>query len=133
MSIIPGCEGAGAIGDIYYAAKDVSEMGKAENFVLAPWDQALDSARATAVRFNLTPVKEETHPEQRKLIYKDDRNQEIFITVIRRTESVTEVKVDVSLLGPENFAKLFLQEMVKPLPASAPAEATSQNAPKPEY
>ena len=68
--------------------------------------------QALEKELGLTFVRVSIHPDQQKIVFKDDRDQEIVCTLIRRTSVMTEVKVDVSLFGPNDFSRLMLDHIL---------------------
>jgi hypothetical protein len=70
----------------------------------------------------LKPVKEEENPEKRKreMLFVDDRGQEVTVTVIRRTAVMTELRVDVSVMGTDGIAELMLKRTLEELGVAAP-------------
>jgi len=120
---VGGCAAAaGVAGDVASSsidtAKEAFNAGKAEMFVAVPWEQSVEGVRHAAERLTLTTVREQGHPEQRKLVFKDDRGQEITVTVVRRSETMSELRVDVGLFGPESEGRLMLRELVRELPVA---------------
>jgi hypothetical protein len=118
-----GCvAAAGVVGDVatstVSAAKEVFTAGKAEMFVAVPWEKAVEEVRHMAAKLALKTVREVGHPEQRKLVFQDDRGQEITVTVVRRSAQTTELRVDVGLFGPESEGGLVLRELVRQLPVA---------------
>ena len=133
--LLPGCAAAvGVVGDVGSGAVDTTQkvfnLGKVDAFVRAPWQDVITAAHQAAAHLALKSVREEPHPEQRKLVYTDDRKQEITITVIRRTADATEIRVDVGLFGPGGLAQLTLQEILRGLPAQGPKPTATNEKPK---
>ena len=125
--------GGDAAGELVSTTSAVFHAGKCEAFVAAPWEKMVAAVEQAAGELALTPVKEEHHPEQRKLIYRDDRKQEVVVTVIRRSKEVTELKVDVGIIGVEGLGRLMLQktlsevgQAMSTMPASQPVGAKPQ-------
>jgi predicted small secreted protein len=124
--LLAGCvAAAGVASDVSSTAVDATEKlattGKAEAFVRASWERTVESVHRAADNLALKTVREKSHPEQRKLVYTDDRGQEITITVIRRTAATSEIRLDVGLFGATGLGQLMLKEIVRDLPASAAA------------
>jgi hypothetical protein len=117
-SLLTGCAaatvGADVVGSTFDVAKEAVVAGKAETFINIPFEAALESTRRTAEKLDIKFIKEDKkHPDRIKLLFADDRKQEITITIIRRTAAMTEVRVDVGLFGPDDEARLTLREVLK--------------------
>jgi hypothetical protein len=118
---LSGCEAASAGGEAIGSAFDALDAalraGKAERFSNVPVDQAIAATKSASDDLGLKFVRVAVHPDQQKITYKDDRGQEIVCTLIRRTAKTTEVRVDVSLVGPNNFSRLMLDRILSHLGA----------------
>jgi len=111
---LAGCAGfaADGAGEIVSSAAAVVQAGKCDVFIAAPWEKMIGHVHQAARDLALKPMKEEVHPEQRKMTYEDDRKQVVVVTVVRRTRAVSEVKVDVGVFGVQDLARLMLQRIV---------------------
>jgi hypothetical protein len=114
-----GCAAAGVgadvLGSTFDVAKEAVFAGKSEAFVNVPWEHATEATHTVADKLAIKFVKEVPHEDRRKLIYTDDREQEITITIVRRSANMTELRVDVGLFGPDEEARLTLRELLKAL------------------
>lgn len=130
---LAGCEVAGVVGDaagsVVGAAQSLANAGKQNSFANVSWDHIIAAARRAANDLALTYIKEEIHPEQRKLVFQDDRKQEVVITAIRRTSTVTQVRVDVGLFGENGLARLTMKKIVENIPVEAPTTAPGTTQP----
>ncbi len=119
-AMVMGCAAAGVAGDIVGSSIDTTQQmfraGKADTFVNANWQDVVRAMRQAADKLTLHAVKEYAHPEQLKVILGDDRQQEVTITIVRRTPTMTELHVDVGFFGPEGLGRLVLREIAKELP-----------------
>ena len=130
--LLPGCAVVGSVaGDVGTGGVEATEklftLGKVEAFVRAPWQDGVTASRQAADHLAFKAVREETHPEQRKLVYTDDRGQNVTITVIRRSAEATEIRVDVGLFGPGGLGQLTIQEILRGLPAQGPKPAPTND------
>jgi hypothetical protein len=123
-----GCEAAGFVGDAFEIGWVVVEMGKAEDVVDVSWEQATEAAHTVAGRLGLTFVGPKEYPDKRKreLLFEDDRGQKIVVTIVRRTAVMTELRVDVSVVGTEGIAKLVLKRMKEELRVDVKGPAESE-------
>ncbi|MGN6368358.1 MAG: DUF3568 family protein [Phycisphaerae bacterium] len=114
-----GCAAAGFAGDFiggtYDATQQLFQAGKADTYVNANWQDVVAAMRAASDKLMLHAVKEHAHPEQLKVVLQDDRKQDVTITIVRRTNTMTELHVDVGLLGPEGLGRLVLREIAHEL------------------
>lgn len=114
-----GCAAAGFAGDFiggtYDATQQLFEAGKADTYVNANWQDVVAAMREASDKLMLHAVKEHAHPEQLKVVLQDDRKQDVTITIVRRTNTMTELHVDVGLLGPEGMGRLVLREIAHEL------------------
>jgi hypothetical protein len=119
LSGLTGCEAASAGGEAVGSAFDALDAalraGKTDRFSNVPVDHAIAATKKASEQLGLKFVRVEVHPDQQKITYKDDRGQEVVCTLIRRTDRMTEVKVDVSLLGPNNMSRLVLDRIMTAL------------------
>ncbi len=117
-----GCAAAGVAGDVVGSSIDTTQQafraGKSDTYINANWQDVVGAMRRTCEKLSLIPIKEESHPEQLKVKYHDDRAQEVTITIVRRTQTMTELHVDVGFFGPEGLGRLVLREMAHELPRS---------------
>ena len=115
-----GCAAAGVAGDIIGSSIDTTQelfrAGKADTYVNANWQDVVVAMRSATDHLSLKVQEERPHPEQLKVIYHDDREQRVTITIVRRTHTMTELHVDVGFFGPEGLGRLVLREMAHELP-----------------
>ncbi len=120
---LSGCEAASAGGEAVSSAFDALDAamraGKSDRFTNVPVDRAITATKTASSDLGLKFVRVEVHPDQQKIIFKDDRGQEVVCTLVRRTDRMTEVKVDVSLLGPNNMSRLVLDRIMSYLNGSS--------------
>jgi Protein of unknown function (DUF3568) len=126
---VAGCAGFATVaGDVAGTAVDktyqLARVGKAESFQPVTMKQAITAARAAADELALALMREQPHPDQLKLVYQDQRKQQIVITLIRRTVRATEIHVDVGLFGAEGMAQLTLRQLLDHLVAATTTKPT---------
>ena len=117
-----GCAAAGVAGDIVGSSIDTTQelfrAGKADTYVNANWQEVVSAMRKAGDDLSLHASYEHAHPEQLKVVLRDDRKQDVTITIVRRTEKTTELHVDVGFFGPEGLGRLVLREIAHELPRS---------------
>ncbi len=122
---LPGCDAASASGDAIGSAVDAIgaafRAGKTDRFTNVTVDDSIAATKAVGQELELHFVRVAIHPEQQKIIFRDDRDQEVACTLIRRSGHITEIRVDVGFFGPEGFAKLVLDRILVHLSLSASA------------
>ncbi len=105
-----------AAGTVIEQTGEALRLGKFETFEKVGKDELVAKVRKAAQELEFKPVREEKHPDQLKLIYKDDRDQEIVVNVVYRSGHMTELRLDVGLFGPEAMGNLMLREILEGLP-----------------
>ena len=131
---VGGCAGFATVAsDVAGTAVDktyqLARTGKAESFQPVPIDEAIAAARTAASDLSLSTLREQPHPDQLKLVYKDQRKQEIVITLVRRSPTVTEIHVDVGLFGVEGMSQLTLRQILHHLAISSTTQPGEPSPP----
>jgi len=118
---VTGAVAAGAAEGAASAAVGKSDVmfkhGKFETFQPVAMTDTASSVRMAAADLALTKVGEVKGKDQLKLTYKDQRNQELVVTLVPRTERSTEIRVDVGMFGKEGSGQLFVRQILTDLPA----------------
>ena len=88
-AVAPGCNAVTTAGDIvgstFDVASEVVRAGKADTFVAANEQTVIIAVQQTAARLEIKLAKDEPLPKnRRKFTYRDDREQKIIVTVVRR-------------------------------------------------
>jgi len=121
-AFIGGCTAAGVASDVVGSSIETTQQlfhaGKADTFINANWYVVIAAARRAGDKLKLHIQDESPHPDQLKLRLCDDRKQKVTITIVRRTETTTELRVDVGLFGPEGLGRLVLRAIAQQLPKS---------------
>lgn len=112
---LTGCEvmsaGGEVVGSAYDALDNAVKAGKEERFSKISEADAVTATRAAANELGLSFVRTVIHPDQQKLIFADDRKQEIVCTLVRRTGKMSEIRVDVGLFGPAGLSRLMIDRI----------------------
>jgi hypothetical protein len=120
---LTGCEAASAggeaIGSAFDALQSVFRAGKVDRFSNVSIDDSIRATREAGQDLQLSFVRTSIHPDQQKIIFRDDRKQDVVVTLVRRTGRMTEIRVDVGLFGPEGFSRLMLDRVMTRLSASS--------------
>jgi len=104
---------------------DLFSMGKSETHQPVSLEEAIATTRAAAEALDLAFIREEKHPDQLKLIYRDARKLDITITLVRRTQHATQMRVDVGMFGDAGMGDLVLWQIVHGLPEKKPLAPVS--------
>ncbi|HVX86909.1 MAG TPA: DUF3568 family protein [Phycisphaerae bacterium] len=127
---LPGCEMASAAGDVVGSSFDAIQTafraGKLDRFGNVSIQDSIAATRAAGDDLQLKFVRTVIHPDQQKIIFQDMREQDVVVTLVRRTGHMTEIRVDVGLFGPEGFSRLMLDRIIAHLPRAA--VSTTQSA-----
>ncbi|HEY4329022.1 MAG TPA: DUF3568 family protein [Phycisphaerae bacterium] len=105
----------------------LAHSGKYQSYQAVSIADTVSAIRKAASDLALQPVKEEKHPDQLKLIYKDDRKQEIVVTAVRRTQKETEIHVEVGILGVSGAGQLMMRQILADLPKSTTGKTDLQD------
>ncbi|HVS71774.1 MAG TPA: DUF3568 family protein [Phycisphaerae bacterium] len=123
VASLPGCEVASAAGDVVGSSFDAIQTafraGKLERFGNVSIADSIAATRAAGEDLQLHFVRTSIHPDQQKIVFQDMREQDIVVTLVRRTGHMTEIRVDVGLFGPEGFSRLMLDRIIAHMPTSA--------------
>jgi hypothetical protein len=91
------------------------EMGRVTRFEIAQYEDVIEASRLAAENLSLD-LKEEKIEENRALFnYLDDKNQKIDLLIERRTDTITYIRVDVGIFGPQGLALLTLNQILNEL------------------
>jgi hypothetical protein len=124
MTGLGGCAAAAGVGgdvaeSLAEKTASIVDIGKVESYQPVPIDVAIERVRMAAAELGLKLEKEDKHPDQLKLTYQDGRKLKIVVTVVRRTDKVTELHTDVGLFGVEGMAKLVMRQILRNLPGAS--------------
>ena len=132
--LLGGCVAAiGAIADVPSAAEagvGLVERGKVAEIDNATLPEVVAAVRLAAANLGLSETVDRGDAFERTLKFHDERNQELAITIQRRTEVLTLTHLDVGLFGPMSLNRLMLDEIVAELSfAKAYGPRTHRGAP----
>ncbi len=128
---LAGCAAASVAGDasgeVLGKSEELIRRGKVETDQPVPIADAIEIVQRAADELKLNSAGHEKHPDQVKLIYRDDRKQMVVVTIVRRTEVLTEIHTDVGFLGPESLGRAVMRQILDDLPPERPHDAKSLN------
>jgi hypothetical protein len=126
-----GCALVGAAGDAASGAIDATgtilHAGKFSNFSAIDRPRATTIARAVVTSLGMHLVKTYTHPDQQTFVYQDNRQQQVWITLISRTPVMTEIRVDVGLFGTDDLGRLVIRKIDQQLSPAASTQPYADN------
>jgi hypothetical protein len=103
--------GAGAAG----AGVTRFEMGRVTRFEIAQYEDVIEASRLAAENLSLNLKEEKIEENRASFSYLDDKDQKIDLLIERRTDTITYIKVDVGIFGPQGLGLLTLNQILKEL------------------
>ena len=91
------------------------EMGRVTRFEIAQYEDVIEASRRAAENLALDLRKEKIEENRASFGYLDDKNQKIDLLIERRTDTITYIKVDVGIFGPQGLALLTLNQILSEL------------------
>lgn len=133
MSVLPGCSLPGAIlagvGNAGSGALGVIE-GSQSSAQLADYEQTIDAARFAIEDMELTITQDEGDDEKHAFKFEDDRNSKGGVRVIRLTDALVRVQVQVGAFGDKELGELVLARIRTALGYADPARPSVAHAPR---
>jgi len=91
------------------------EAGQVVTYEPVSMEEATAAVGRMQLNLDLTETEEQTIPYQVKMRYRDQRDQEILVTLVQRTRRVTAVYVNVGLFGKMGMAELVMHQIQRQL------------------
>jgi hypothetical protein len=98
---------------------DLAKAGKAETHQPIGIDAMAGITEQAAGELSLRQTGREVHAGKIKLKYRDQRHQDIAVTLTRRTPVVTQLQVDVGWFGDAGMGELLLRQIMHDMPPEA--------------
>jgi len=92
------------------------EMGRVTRFEIAQYEDVIEASRRAAENLSLDLKEENIEENRASFRYLDDKDQKIDLLIERRTDTVTYIKVDVGIFGPQGLGLLMLNQILNELP-----------------
>ena len=92
------------------------EMGRVTRFEIAQYEDVIEASRLAAENLSLDLKEEKIEENRASFRYLDDKDQKIDLLIERRTDTVTYIKVDVGIFGPQGLGLLMLNQILNELP-----------------
>ena len=93
-----------------------SEMGRVTRFEIAQYEDVIEASRLAAENLSLDLKEEKIEENRASFRYLDDKDQKIDLLIERRTDTLTYIRVDVGIFGPQGLALLTLNQILDELP-----------------
>lgn len=93
------------------AGTTVLGRGKVAVFEHATVPEAEAAARRAADFIALRLLRERDEPQARVLVYVDDRDAHVVVSIIRRTSVLSLIRADVGLIGPTGLAAVYIKQV----------------------
>jgi hypothetical protein len=91
------------------------DMGRVTRFEIAHYEDVIDASRHAAEDLSLDLKKEKNEGNRASFRYLDDKDQKIDLLIERRTDTITYIKVDVGIFGPQGLGLLMLNQILNVL------------------
>ena len=91
------------------------EMGRVTRFEIAQYEDVIEASRLAAENLSLDLKEEKIEENRASFSYLDDKDQRIDLLIERRTDTVTYIKVDVGIFGPQGLGLLMLNQILNEL------------------
>jgi len=92
------------------------EMGRVTRFEIAQYEDVIEASRLAAENLSLDLKEEKIEENRASFRYLDDKDQKIDLLIERRTDTITYIKVDVGIFGPQGLGLLTLNQILNELP-----------------
>ena len=93
-----------------------SEMGRVTRFEIAQYEDVIEASRLAAENLTLDLKEEKIEENRVSFRYLDDKDQKMDLLIERRTDTITYIKVDVGMFGPQGLGLLTLNQILDELP-----------------
>ena len=91
------------------------EMGRVTRFEIAQYEDVIEASRRATENLSLDLKEEKIEENRASFSYFDDKDQRIDLLIERRTDTVTYIKVDVGIFGPQGLGLLMLNQILNEL------------------
>jgi hypothetical protein len=91
------------------------EMGRVTRFEIAQYEDVIEASRLAAENLALDLKEEKIEENRASFSYLDDKDQKIDLLIERRTDTITYIKVDVGIFGPQGLGLLTLNQILHEL------------------
>lgn len=91
------------------------DMGRVKRFEIARYEDVIEASRRATEDLSLDLKKEKLEENRASFSYLDDKDQRIDLLIERRTETITYIKVDVGIFGPQGLGLLVLNQILHEL------------------
>jgi hypothetical protein len=91
------------------------EMGRVTRFEIAQYEDVIEASRLAAENLSLDLKEEKIEEDRASFSYLDDKDQKIDLMIERRTDTITYIKVDVGIFGPQGLGLLMLNQILNEL------------------
>jgi hypothetical protein len=92
------------------------EMGRVTRFEIAQYEDVIETSRLAAENLSLDLEEEKIEENRASFRYRDDKDQKIDLLIERRTDTITYIKVNVGIFGPQGLGLLMLNQILSELP-----------------
>ena len=91
------------------------EMGRVTTFEIAQYEDVIVASRLAAENLSLDLKEEKIEENRASFRYLDDKDQKIDLLIERRTDTLTYIRVDVGIFGPQGLGLLTLNQILSEL------------------
>ena len=91
------------------------EMGRVTRFEIAQYEDVIEASCLAAENLSLDLKEEKIEENRASFRYLDDKDQKIDLLIERRTDTLTYIRVDVGIFGPQGLGLLTLNQILNEL------------------
>ena len=91
------------------------EMGRVTRFEIAQYEDVIVASRLAAENLSLDLKEEKIEENRASFRYLDDKDQRVDLLIERRTDTITYIRVDVGIFGPQGLGLLMLNQILNEL------------------
>ena len=91
------------------------EMCRVTRFEIAQYEDVIEASRLAAENLSLDLKEEKIEGSRASFRYLDEKDQKIDLLIERRTDTITYIKVDVGIFGPQGLGLLTLNQILSEL------------------
>lgn len=88
------------------------ESGKVKSYELAHYQDVVEATRRAGETLSLKLQKETTNAEESTFYYIDDKNEKVKVTIEPRTDTLTQIEIDVGFFGSKGLALVVINQIL---------------------
>ena len=89
------------------------ESGKVKSYELAHYQDVVEATRRAGEALALELQKKTTNAEEATFYYIDDKKEKVKVTIEPRTDTLTQIEIDVGFFGSKGLALVVLNQIIQ--------------------